>query len=173
MWERNYPEAADGFTGTMTIPRELRIVNGQLVQKPVVEIGNIKGNKVSATEGNYTLSDKAGEVNVVADGRTDFELYIASSNVTVTISYDAANGKVTLDRGGSDGVRRTDWRPAGRGQLKWRIFVDASSIELFCGEGEVSFSSRFFPADAVTIYQRGGASVFKVRDIVRSMPRPT
>ncbi|XP_063362902.1 sucrose-6-phosphate hydrolase-like [Cydia amplana] len=170
MWEQNYPEASDGFTGIMTIPRELRILNGNLVQIPVGEISDIKGKQVSAINGNYTLRYKAGEVNVLADGCQDFELYIVSDNVKVTISYDAANGKVTLDRGGTDGVRRTDWRPAG--QLNWRIFVDASSIELFCGEGEVTFSSRFFPKGAVVIYQ-GGEAVLEVRNIVRTMPRPT
>ncbi|XP_061714633.1 sucrose-6-phosphate hydrolase-like [Cydia pomonella] len=170
MWYQNYPEASDGFTGIMTIPRELKILNGKLVQIPVTEISSIKGKQVSAINGNYTLRNKAGEVNVLADGCQDVELYIVSDNVKVTISYDAANGKVTLDRGGTDGIRRTDWRPSG--QLKWRVFVDASSIELFCGEGEVTFSSRFFPNGTVVISQ-GGAAKLKVREIVRAMPEPS
>ncbi|XP_063381913.1 sucrose-6-phosphate hydrolase-like [Cydia fagiglandana] len=171
MWDRNYPEANDGFTGIMTIPRELRLLNGKLVQIPIAEVSSIRGRQVSTINGYYVLSDKAGEVNVLADGYRNFQLCIESENVKVTISYDAANGKVTLDRGGSDSIRRTDWRPAGRGQLKWRIFVDASSIELFCGEGEVTFSSRFFPEGAVVIYQRG-AAVVTVNEILRTMPRP-
>ncbi|XP_063362901.1 sucrose-6-phosphate hydrolase-like [Cydia amplana] len=169
MWDRNYPEGNDGFTGTMTIPRELRILNGKLVQIPIAEVSSIRGRQVSTINGYYVLSDKAGEINVLADGNQNFQLCIESENVKVTISYDAANGKVTLDRGGPDSIRRTDWRPAGL--LNWRIFVDASSIELFCGEGEVTFSSRFFPEGAVVIYQRGPA-VVTVNEILRTMPRP-
>ncbi|XP_047993006.1 LOW QUALITY PROTEIN: sucrose-6-phosphate hydrolase-like, partial [Leguminivora glycinivorella] len=170
MWEQNYPEGEDGFTGIMTIPRELRLLNGNLVQIPIQEVYGIRGSKVAAINGNYTLRDKAGEVNVLANGSQDFVLYIGSNNVKVTICYDAANGKVILDRGGTDSTRRADWKPLRN--LKWRIFVDASSIELFCGEGEVTFSSRFFPDGEVVIYQGGGA-VLTVHEILRTMPRPS
>ncbi|XP_061714572.1 sucrose-6-phosphate hydrolase-like [Cydia pomonella] len=171
MWYRDYPEGPDGFTGILTMPRELRLLNGKIVQLPLAELSSIRGRQVLPINGYYILCDKAGEVDVFADGLLNFQLYIESENVKVTLSYDAVNGKVTLDRGGKDSIRRTEWRPAS-GQLKWRVFVDASSIELFCGEGEVTFSSRFFPEGAVVIYQRGTA-VLTVHEILRSMPRPT
>ncbi|MFS6531775.1 glycoside hydrolase family 32 protein, partial [Microbacterium aurugineum] len=39
MWETQYPEKADGFTGQMTLPRVLTLTKqGTILQKPVMEI---------------------------------------------------------------------------------------------------------------------------------------
>ncbi|CAG9786367.1 unnamed protein product [Diatraea saccharalis] len=66
-----------------------------------------------------------------------------------SITYSSERGRVSVDRGGVDGIRMADWNPEG--QLKWRIFVDASSIEVFCGNGEVVFSSRIYPKKNIHI----------------------
>ncbi|XP_047999515.1 sucrose-6-phosphate hydrolase-like [Leguminivora glycinivorella] len=178
MWDRNYPESSDGFTGLMTLPRELTLSSdGIIIQKAVDGISKAKGRNLHPFKSfkhrhsrMYILRNKAGEINVHADGSKDFKLYIGSGRVQVSISYDADKGQVTLDRGGTDGVRRTEWKPDG--QLKWRIFVDASSIELFCGEGEVTFTSRFFPEGPVEVRlaQQSRAEHVSVHEIQRTVP---
>ncbi|XP_063380131.1 sucrose-6-phosphate hydrolase-like [Cydia fagiglandana] len=177
MWDQNYPERYDGFTGLMTLPRELKLSSdGTIIQKPVEEMSRAQGRSLIPGRGHrgssrvYTLRDKAGEINVHADASNDLNLYIESGSVRVSLSYDAAKGQVTLNRGGTDGVRRTEWKPSG--QLKWRIFVDASSIELFCGEGEVTFSSRFFPDGPIKVRlgQQSRAEHISVQEIVRTVP---
>ncbi|CAH0629115.1 unnamed protein product [Chrysodeixis includens] len=153
MWENEYPEQKDGFTGQITLPRYLYLTrDNRLIQKPVRQISNIRGKKLYSgkAKANNTvkLDDNAAEIRVVSAKLRNFELLIESNN-TVSISYDYRKGKVTLDRGGEDAIRRTNWRPSGK--LYWQIFIDASSIEVFCGDGEITFSSRFFPTGIVTI----------------------
>ncbi|KAI8439922.1 hypothetical protein MSG28_001378 [Choristoneura fumiferana] len=172
MWDQNYPEGNDGFTGLMTIARELKLTSNGLLQQPLEETararGRIQHTGRDAHGREYTLKDKAGEVNVLAEKSNDLKLYIESESAKVSITYDAANGQVILDRGGTDGVRRTEWKPEVT--LKWQIFIDASSIELFCGEGEVTFSSRFFPDGPVRVRlaQSSRVSHISVNDMKRT-----
>lgn len=156
MWEQVYPERADGFTGFMTIPRVLSLTeDGHLLQRPVRQIAAARGGELHSGRAGkgtiVTLKDKAGEIKIQAQKDQDLEVFIESENKSsaISISYNAADGTITLDRGGTDGVRRTQWHPKRR--LNWKIYVDASSVELFCGAGEVTFSSRFFPEGAVQV----------------------
>ncbi|KAJ8726767.1 hypothetical protein PYW08_015164 [Mythimna loreyi] len=153
MWEQKYPERDDGWTGQMTIPRVLSLTKElKLIQKPVEEISAARCSTIYSGKprGGHTvqLIDKAAEIKITASRDQDFIAYIESTNTNVSISYDKQENKVTLDRGGEDGIRRTDWEPTR--DINYFIYVDASSIEVFLGEGEVTFSSRFFPTDDVT-----------------------
>lgn len=174
MWEQDYPEREDGFTGLMTIVRELILTrDNRIIQKPIQEAQALRSNILRKGKGRVgdvvTFEDKAGEINIGGDSSRDLELIIEGEGASVKISYDAKEGTVTLDRGGDDAVRRTEWRPRGR-KLKWRIFVDASSIELFCGDGEVTFSSRFFPdGDVSARLSSGSASQFAVSNLKRTI----
>ncbi|XP_041972908.1 sucrose-6-phosphate hydrolase-like [Aricia agestis] len=157
MWEMNYPEQDQGFNGHMTIPRILTLSpSGLIIQKPVREIKNARGKLIHTgkTNGNTTikLNNNAAEITVIATATKDFTLYIETQKLMkhVILTFDISNATVTLDRGGNDGVRRTTWKPSGS-SLKWTIYVDSSSVELFCGEGEVTFSSRFFPEGQVSV----------------------
>lgn len=166
MWEQDYPERTDGWTGQMTIVRELHLSHNTLKQKPIREIESIRGRKLyNGRDGRngVQIEDKAGEIYITADKFRDLEVIIESSDESarVSITYDHKIGQITLDRGGNDGVRRTEWRPR-ENTLKWRIFVDASSIELFCGKGEVTFSSRFFPTGDVNLRLGGRGRVNKL-----------
>ncbi|XP_050663657.1 sucrose-6-phosphate hydrolase-like [Leptidea sinapis] len=154
MWDQNYPENAQGFTGQMTIPRVISVTNDlRLKQTPVQSISLARGRNTYSgrTKGGavVVLEDNVGEVVVKAPRYRDFALFIESDSGSVKLSYDFKKGRVTLDRGGNDGVRRTSWRPQDK--LLWKIYIDSSSIELFCGEGEVTFSSRFFPTGSVRL----------------------
>lgn len=174
MWDQNYPEGPDGFTGCMTIARELTLNKKlQLIQKPVSEIHLTKGHVLRRGRGNkgdsITLPDKAGEVVLEAPGDKNVEVVLSGVNGTVTLTYDASNKTITLNRGGKDGIRRTQWRP--RGKLNWIIYVDASTIELFTRDGEVTFSSRFFPEGPITVGlgKNTKAQQFKVTQIRRTI----
>jgi beta-fructofuranosidase len=176
MWEQDYPERKDGWTGLMTIPRELSLTKDNvLIQKPVEEVERIRGKTLHKVDNKYygavTLNDKAGEVLVTAKATEDLHVVIESEDLTarLVIGYDAKRGRVTLNRGGKDGIRRAKWRPEG--DLNWRIFIDASSVELFCGKGELTFSSRFFPKNDVTVHMTSFSRVqsFMVNSLERSV----
>lgn len=178
MWEQYYPERQDGFTGLMTLPRTLRLVDGNLIQKPIASVeaatGKVVFNGPAKNNKYIKLNNNAGVINVKAPKNEKFELLISSQNTanSVTLSYDPTASTVTLNRGGDDGVRRTQWVPKGD-SLIWSVYVDASSVELFCGEGEVTFSSRFFPEGQVSVRVGSSSpSTLSVRDMHTTVPKP-
>ncbi|CAH2267654.1 jg11557 [Pararge aegeria aegeria] len=175
MWETNYPEQLDGFTGQITIPRILTLSKDfRLVQRPVPEIRAARTNIVytgQASGGTVaTLENKAGEINIRASALYDLEFFIEGINASVQIYYNASSGQISLDRGGDDGLRRTEWQPAN--VLILNIYVDASSIEVFCGAGEVTLSSRYFPDGPVSVRlgDSSEASQFRVINMRSTVP---
>lgn len=150
MWEGRFEEAHDGWAGAMAIVRELRLGRrGQILQIPVQEQLKLRKELVEnawySPGETFDTGTKAFELLVNATCSTyDAEIALMwEGERQYTISYWAARGVVGVDRGGADGVRRADWAPTGH--LHWRIFVDRSSVEVFCGSGEVVFSSRIYP----------------------------
>ncbi|XP_034825169.1 sucrose-6-phosphate hydrolase-like [Maniola hyperantus] len=175
MWETNYPEQNDGFTGQMTLPRILTLTKDlRLLQRPVPEIRAARADVICTGQASggtsVTLANKAGEVNIRASASNDLELFIEGETASVVIYYDATNGQISLDRGGEDGLRRTEWRP--KYLLKITIYIDASSIEVFCGDGQVTFSSRYFTNGPVSVRLGDSSKVeqFRVINMKRTVP---
>ncbi|CAH0398049.1 unnamed protein product [Chilo suppressalis] len=156
MWDSEFVEARDGWASLLTIVRELRLTShGRLLMTPVREMEELRTeileNAWYSPGETFHAGAKAFELVVNAscsfyDAALIFEW---SGERQYSIYYVSDRGRVSVDRGGADGVRHADWAPAG--QLKWRIFIDASSIEVFCGDGEVVFSSRIYPKKGIRI----------------------
>ncbi|XP_039746214.1 sucrose-6-phosphate hydrolase-like [Pararge aegeria] len=175
MWKRNYPEQLDGFTGQLTLPRILTLTKDlRLIQRPVPEIKVARTKTLCTGQAKggtkVTLKDKAGEINIRARVTNDMELFIDGRNTSMRIYYSAFCGEISLDRGGEDGLRRTEWRP--KKELMLNIYVDASSIEVFCGTGEVTMSSRYFTDGPVSVRLGDTSSVwqFKVTNMRSTVP---
>ncbi|KAG7305168.1 hypothetical protein JYU34_009194 [Plutella xylostella] len=183
MWDNVYPERADGFAGLMTVPRVLTLDrNLNIVQKPIRQRAHRHHalHQPGPPHAALELPDKTAEISIRAQKDSVVDVVIAQKEATdedytsVRIHFDPVNGTVTLDRRGADSIRRTQWRPEGR-YLTWKILVDASSVELFCGSGEVTFSSRFFPRGKVTVSTdtsiRRHSSV-RISPVQRTVPEP-
>ncbi|XP_047024683.1 uncharacterized protein LOC124633488 [Helicoverpa zea] len=146
MWEVPYPEDVDGWAGAMTIFRELKLVGNRLLMKPVETMTSLREDTVfegKLAENVAIQFDKTGELLVNGDlsQKIDLEIKGSDGGGQVSLRWDPEVRKVVVDREGD--IRQVEWLPLGSEQ--WRIFLDASSLELFCGEGEVVFSSRVYP----------------------------
>lgn len=156
MWESEFVESRDGWASMLTIVREVRITShGRLLLTPVREMAELRTEML---ENAWYSPGEAFQA-----GTRSFELIVNGSSslydATITfewegerqysISYSADRGRIFVDRGGIDGPRKADWSPMK--PLYWRIFVDASSIEVFCGDGEVVFSSRVYPRKRIRV----------------------
>ncbi|XP_061377290.1 sucrose-6-phosphate hydrolase-like [Danaus plexippus] len=146
MWEVTHPEDVDGWIGTTTLVRELRFVNNRLIMKPVAEIVDLRESL--ALQGDFKANQvqefgKAVEILIEGNLNQNIDLLLDGPNGggQVQLKWDAKNGTVSVIR--EEEVRRVVWAPIDS-QI-WRIFLDTSSLELFCGEGEVVFSSRVYP----------------------------
>ncbi|CAB3254002.1 unnamed protein product [Arctia plantaginis] len=146
MWETPFPEAVDGWAGAMTIFRELVLHNDRLLMKPVDAMTSLREETVwdgKFEEGEKISFDKTLELIVTSDLNQKINIQITGSNGgdQILLQWDPDVRKVVVDRDGD--IRQVEWSPID--SKSWRIFLDASSMELFCGEGEVVFSSRIFP----------------------------
>ncbi|XP_026326734.1 uncharacterized protein LOC113235290 [Hyposmocoma kahamanoa] len=171
---RDYPENEDGFAGCMTMPRELAFGrNHELIQKPLAHSEHARGPVVRRGLGrsndSVILPDRTGEIIIKSNSKRDVQVYIESNKNGIVITYNAKRKLITLDRGGLDGIRRANWNPGRR--LRWIIYIDASTVELFCGNGEVTFTSRFFPSGTVTVRlgELTQVHVFKVSEMQRTI----
>ncbi|KAL0840865.1 hypothetical protein ABMA28_014669 [Loxostege sticticalis] len=146
MWDVPYPEAQDGWVGTLTLIRELSLIGDRVIQKPVEAMATLReqGKTFALATNGIIEFGKTGEIIVNGNLNQRIELLIEGKQGggRAWLRWDPVVRKVIVDRGSND-IRQVEWKPIGR--HTWRIFLDASSMELFCGEGEVVFSSRVFP----------------------------
>ncbi|VVD05774.1 unnamed protein product [Leptidea sinapis] len=146
MWEVPHPEADDGWAGALTIVRQLELRDNQIIMRPVEEIVQLREEFLMDGElhsDEETELPRATELIVLGDLSEDIELLLegVDGGDAVRLRWEARSQHVVVERGGDE--RRASWRPA-RGAT-WRLFLDASSLELFCGEGEAVFSTRAYP----------------------------
>ncbi|KAJ0177001.1 hypothetical protein K1T71_007010 [Dendrolimus kikuchii] len=156
MWESDFQEAKDGWASMLTLVRELKLSSqGHILMTPVKEVSDLRlevledawyspGETFYAGTKSFELL--VNSTSVIYDAFIIFEW---SGDRQYTVGYSAERGHVSVDRGGYDGIRRADWSPISH--LFFRIFVDHSSIEVFCGNGEVVFSSRIYPKKAIRV----------------------
>ncbi|MBT2690847.1 sucrose-6-phosphate hydrolase [Bacillus sp. ISL-47] len=174
--EIDYPTDKNGWAHCLTLPRELSIKGGKLLQQPVAELEALRGEKAEASR---TVEDETvglegfeGEVyELLAEfsGSTadefGLELRVGESQKTV-IKYDAVTKKVVFDRthsGASFAEEFGTVRKCGLDaeKISFRIFVDVSSIEVFVNNGEEVFTGRIFPSETsngIRVFARGGAT---------------
>lgn len=163
--EINYPTDREGWAHCLTIPRELTIEDGKLRQRPFEGLKKLRTNKETAlgyaNKFNRQLQPYEGKqfeliIDILDNEASEiyFELR-ASKNNTTLIKYNSTTQKLTLDRTESgllpDNVSdytRSTYLDTPLTQLQ--IFVDTSSIEIFCNDGERVLTSRIFPEESAT-----------------------
>lgn len=160
MWESDMPTKKDGWCGALTLPRELTLSDdGKIKMVPVAEVTQLREKKLSAIENQtITSSYEMGvqgsmfEVEAVLEvtNAEKVELVLRGiENEATVLAYDKSTNKLRLDCSKSgkkkDGIRRV--KLAASDQLKLRIFVDRSSIEVFINEGEATMTSRIYPTE--------------------------
>ncbi|XP_038212151.1 raffinose invertase-like [Zerene cesonia] len=150
MWESNFVESTEGWASMLTIIREVSMnKDGRLLLTPIREMVELRSEVLENAwySPGEVFDAESRSFELIADSRSvDADVGIVfewKNEGRFTIGYSAEHEYITIDRGGVDGVRRAYWSP--KDYVHLRIFVDASSVEVFCGDGEVVFSSRIYP----------------------------
>jgi beta-fructofuranosidase len=142
------------FFGEMTLPRELTLRDGKLIQNPVRELANYHGRRVAYENVRVTsethlhgISGRILDMTVSvrpanAGGYQRFKINIAKDGEHVTtVRYRPEYGTVRVDRTQCGfpydivNVREFMVRPRG-GEIKLRLVMDRHSLELFVNDGE-------------------------------------
>ncbi|MGM9660911.1 MAG: glycoside hydrolase family 32 protein [Faecousia sp.] len=160
-----------GFMGQMTVPRELTIRDGRLLQTPVRELEGYRCNKVeykSITIQEETalpgisgrVLDMVLEITPTQTPYTRFDLEIAKGeDFFTTISLLPQKGTIRMDRtfsGFPHDVNHVREFPADfhNGKIRLRLLLDRYSAELFVGDGEQAASMVLYTpqnADGITL----------------------
>lgn len=148
--DNHYPTEEEDWEGSMTLPRELHIKNGKLVQNPLSEIEQLREAEIKA-EG---VLPKACEL-LVTPPAGDFDLNLftkADGTGGFRIHYNPDIKTVTVDRTGlnkrfNQKVFEVLDMPLETELRSLRIFIDHSSVEIFVNDGEEVFTSHCYPED--------------------------
>ena len=168
--EENFPTVKNEWLHCLTLPRELKVIDGRLYQLPIKEMESIRGEKLEFNE------KVAGEVQVgtgttyelkakFADFNSDFGLKLRTGkNSETVLKFDYNDKKFVLDRtkGEQPDKRLRKVYLGDISELELTVFVDNSSVEVFINGGQEVFSSRIFPekdADGISVFADGDASV--------------
>ncbi|MED0715695.1 sucrose-6-phosphate hydrolase [Aeribacillus composti] len=158
--EIEYPTDKDGWAHCLTLPRELTVQNGKLIQCPVKELETLRQDSVNVKdilddekkmyEGfNGTTYELICEFTNMEADEVGIEFRSCKDEKTV-ISYNRKEQKVTLDRTHSGEVPAKEYGTTRTcsvegDTLKLHLFVDTSSVEIFINDGVEVFTSRIFP----------------------------
>lgn len=164
--------------GSMTLPRELTVQNGRLIQKPVRELEKYRDRKV-AYENVWV--NRETNLNGVKGRVIDLTVTVRPINNEsyqwfkmdlgkdgthcATICYKPNYSKIRIDRTRSGGrfdivhVRDFLVRPQN-GAIKLRVIMDRNSVELFVNDGEQAATFLLYsPVEAESISFNAQGSV--------------
>jgi fructan beta-fructosidase len=142
------------WRSAMTLSRELRLIDidGTLLLQsaPVKELESLRGEGFDISQSS-NLPGQAVELVAELDGSDSFSLTF-SNEAGEQIQVFKELGLVTIDRSKAGPSRfHPDFAAMHSAPMSWkaedlRIFLDASSIELFVNEGELVMTSLVFPS---------------------------
>lgn len=168
------------FFGQMTLPRELNVKNGRLIQNPVRELKDYHSNRVAYE--NVLVNEKTAfpdvkgrcldmTVKIRPEGSALYQRFtvnIAEGNDYITfVRYCPKKNTILVDRsraGWPEKVlnRREFAVRDQNGVIKLRFIIDRYSLELFVNDGEQAASFAVFSpkeADGISFEAEGRALI--------------
>jgi len=158
-----------GWSGVMSLPRELKLLGSQVQMRPAAEVETLRGKRLGAAEAAGDCLEIRADIDPGDAVRAGLKLRAAPDGSEQTlVYYDRGQRLVCVDRsqsstnGSADRGMQSGPFLLGRGEaLQLRIFLDGSVIEIFANE-RFCLSARVYPADprstGVALYASGGAA---------------
>lgn len=177
-WMSNwqYAQVVPTYTwrSAMTIPRELNLQNDQgnymVVSTPVKELDGIIGTPELVKTEQHEVHGNAYYVEMdLVDDQGMISLY---NNVGEMFSIDMNEGQVTTNRTKSgDHSFSEEFAKIHKAKklnnkiTNVKLFVDASSVELFVNDGELVMTELLFPTKPLTKIAVTGVDHYKVSEV--------
>ena len=182
-WMQAWPNSKfvpDGvkYFGQMTVPREINYRNGKLIQQPVRELENYRGERVLHENVEITeettlegirgrVLDMTVKLNVTDELKSFTIKAAADEKYASFISYDAKKEVLTIDRSRSgylyDILHSRDIQVSPvDGKVILRILMDRFSMEIFINDGSQTATMVIFTpqeADEITFQAEGKAEI--------------
>lgn len=173
------------WTGAMTVPHELSLVNNAgeiyLVHKPIKELDSLRGKKLinikkENISGNFSLNKVTGnqlEISItITPGKSKSAgiRILQSKDEQTEIGYDSKSKYIYINRGATS-LSETNADLGGvqsyptaliNGSITLRILVDRSSVEVFTADGLGVISDLVMPdkkeSVGVSLFAKGGSA---------------
>lgn len=168
-WDASFIPVEQRWHGTMTLPRELRIKDGRLLQTPIRELENYHKNRIAyeneVVEGEKSFDGVCGRcidftVQIHSGEFQEFVIDVAKNDKYFTrFVIDRKKNLLEIDRTYAGMIRdivciRRAVLPMVEG-LQLRFIMDYNSVELFVNDGEMVCSTVIYtPAGAQGIELR-------------------
>lgn len=171
--------------GQMSLPRELSVVNGRLIQKPVRELEKLRGEEVKYENVTFSGITKLEgikgrkidmELSVRPADETDlyrkFAVRFAQDDIYYTsVSFRPWESVLKVDRKFSGSRRaaihqRRSYVNSKDGKIKLRIILDMFSVEIFVNDGEHVLSATMYTdksADGISFFADGAVTMDVVK----------
>lgn len=135
------PTVEAGWQHALTLPRELHMKNGRLIQLPVEELKELRGRR---REYDLSESDWKAEKKTVYEAEIEFDFCDGMRlELRRGIYLTYQNRMLTLDLGRA-GSGRAD-RSVELDKLEvLRVYSDTTSLEIFVNGGEEVFTTRVY-----------------------------
>lgn len=156
MWESPMPGKQEGWAGSLTLPRELSLgIRGEVLQNPVAELETLRSIQYTVTPcwldiKPQQLHQQAKTIelelcwNCAASSAQRYGLRLGSC---LELYVDSAEKRLVLSRHSADEALNSERSVAidTASELKLRVFIDHSSVEVFINQGEACMTSRIYP----------------------------
>ena len=158
--DNHYPTEEEDWEGSLSLPRELRIRNGRLIQTPLPRLEALRNGEI-APEGKLPAVCEL-ELTASGDEDLDFNLFTrADGTGGLRLHYDSRTTRCTVDRSGMDrrfnqAVGEVLDMPLDAPLKKLRVFIDRCSVEIFANDGEATFTTHVYPTEREFNYTLSG-----------------
>ena len=167
-WMQNWDTCVGGqprgasWCGQMTLPRELSIRDGRVIQVPIRELDSLHGRKIAYTDipvqeetvlrGVFGRTiDMTVKVRPLADCKySQFRIKVAAGSqhyTSITYTPQTSILRISREHSGVDRdfvhMRECFVRDRG-GEIKLRVILDRFSAEIFVNDGEQVMSMTFY-----------------------------
>ena len=174
----SYPTDEEDWAGCLTLPRELTVRGRRLIQRPLPELKKLRDEPVALPSGEEDCFPLPAAAEIELDCRPGdvwMDLFTdAAGQGGLSIRYEEEKREISVDRSGmrlkfnpAEGFSRI--RPLENGLNHLRIFVDASSVEIFVNDGDAVFTSRVFPTEGEHFFRIRGDVFPKMWTIRRAV----
>ncbi|MFX3618664.1 MAG: glycoside hydrolase family 32 protein [Sporolactobacillus sp.] len=176
MWESQMPEKEDGWAGALTFPREITLRNNHIYMFPVRELRYLRKeqfiNESLDVSRERTINFDGCpylEADLVYKRNAEQEVGLILSDtkgpkLSVTfIEMEKGKTKVNLNRMGNDGTREATVHV--NENLKIKLLLDKSSVEIFINEGEATFTERIYFENSpfLKVFSRGDNTLINIK----------
>ncbi|GAM64206.1 sucrose-6-phosphate hydrolase [Vibrio ishigakensis] len=146
--EIDTPSVDYQWTGLLTIPRELNVIDDMLIQTPLAELKALRKEKL-AVRGETLLPSSSFELKFEADSNFSLEL---SNEKGDTLIFEMNETEFKLDRSNNTHIYAEEYglvrlAPRLDRTQNIQVFVDNSVLEIFINNGKHTMTSRFFIQD--------------------------